>query len=456
MYTNIFDTVRTSPMDQHNMVGTLYTAILSGMHPTLSLNQAVDNITLINLCLEHPEVLKLIRDGRIRIAAYRTYQQDGHDIDPILGYLRNALAAPKPGKYKSPFTFSSLPFLEKYSNEDIWNIFKWMDGLLSGTQVYATPSVVLSQDFQQSGDYERIRKQLEVIKQIQAAAFGNYLSPSDTPLVNNTLPHRLQYAGKKLQESADPVQPGFLAGVNELLGYLSANSGDTERTGNRSHLYKVICELDRSGQHTAELKELVDLCYNEVVAASLCDNEKDIMSASAESSNIGIYVRNEDQDHVVSGQKFELINRKSVDDDLLSWEKLDSVLTEADARMKAQDWKGNMDWKELMEDILWKHEIKSIKLAGKQFATGSLTFLPSVAGLHEIMGYANDNTLTSAVKMTLIGATALSGWAIFKDSREKVTNGISAIKDARSYAKMQDQLVQTNYLRRDYAEQTEE
>jgi hypothetical protein len=153
-----------------------------------------------------------------------------------------------------------------------------MDGLLSGTQVYATPSVVLSTDFQQSGDYERIRKQLEVIKQIQAAAFGNYLSPSDTPLVNNTLPHRLQYAGKKLQESADPVQPGFLAGVNELLGYLSANSGDTERTRNRSHLYKVICELDRSGQYTAELKELVDLCYNEVVAASLCDNEKDIMS----------------------------------------------------------------------------------------------------------------------------------------------------------------------------------
>jgi hypothetical protein len=204
------------------------------------------------------------------------------------------------------------------------------------------------------------------------------------------------------------------------------------------------------------LKELVDLCYNEVVAASLCDNEKDIMSASAESSNIGIYVRNEDQDHVVSGQKFELINRKSVDDDLLSWEKLDSVLTEADARMTAQDWKGNMDWKELMEDILWKHEIKSIKLAGKQFATGSLTFLSSVTALDEMLGYANDNTLTSAVKMTLAGATALSGWAVFKDSREKVTNGISAIKDARSYAKMQDQLVQTNYLRRDYAEQTEE
>ncbi len=462
MYSNIFDTVRKTGWDQYNVEGTLYTSILSGMHPTLSLNQAIDNQALILLCQQHPEVLELIADGVIRIAPFGKYSENDILVDPIFDYLQDALTYPKSGEDKTPFEFSCMPFLKEFNPEETEAIYNRMKKVLTNRLKYfsyniASPYDVSEKKFpltlsNHSEQIEWIDQYLITVQKIMEAARGQYLWPSKNRPVNNTLPHRIRYAAKRLKESNDPVQAGFLDGIDALLEYIQVNAGKRKLTDSRSNLYKVIDSMDHTSQYSTEIKEFVDLCYNEVVATSLNDNEKDIMAAKKESSNIGIYIRNEDKDYVASGQKFELLSHTPSDVDTISWPKLKSVLSEIRSLNVADE-----EWKECMEKVLWKHEIKSLHLAGKQFVSGSLKFTANlITKYYTANEFLKNDTLDWKVRMIVGGAELVDGLFSGRDTLLEMKNSISALKDACEYSRMQEYLTQTTYLRRDYAEEAEE
>lgn len=293
---------------------------------------------------------------------------------------------------------------------------------------------------------------LDTVKKIMQVARGQYLYPRTKRSVNNTLPCRIRYAGAKLQNLYDQVDADFLLGITELLDYIRHHKQEYTLVANRSNLYNVIENLDGTGKWADELKDFVDLCYNEVVAVSLCDNEKDIIATKTGNPNIGIYVRNEDTDYLASGQKYELINNTESDANTLSWEKLKSVLAEAKS-LKID----SSNWNTCMEEILSRHEIKSLCLAGKQFVTGSIKFLGTVATkYYTSKQIIEDESLSTLVQMTFIGAEMLDETSSVKAFGKAVKQAGVSLKDAKEYSRMQKYLTQTTYFRRDYATNPEE
>lgn len=456
MYTNILDTVRTSGSEMLNIESMLYTSILSGLHPTLSLNQAVDNTALLALCHGHKDVVDLINNNYIRVATHKTFRDSrGHVIDPILGYILNNLTFPEEGSSRDPFIFSSLPFLYtgNYDEKALRAIYSRMKLVISDDISFKSN---LQSDtalpFMDMDHVEQLDEYLQTVKIIICASNGKCLPPRANQLPNNRLSLRIIDQTRRIKdihqkqnsEASGEITDEFVQGMNALGRHIASNLENGKLVDSRSHLRSKILEFGCEEHVQKELIDMVDLCYNEVVSASLCDDEQDLIAVENSNSNIDVLIRHNDPQCMASGQKLLLAERASTSIDELSWEKLTSVLKEANARHI-----DSVRWAEEMECILWNHEVKSLQAAGKYCLSGCFELAKSVLLSHDAI--KSIISPTENVGMKIVAAITLL--QNLQESIPRIADHLTqietALRNRADYINMQELLSQTAYMKKD-------
>lgn len=275
MYSNFFDTVRTSDNEQLSMVGLLYTSILSDMRPTFTLNQAVDSSTLFNIMQNREDreyILRFVQDGYIRVGQYKEfYDKSNHEIDAITGYLTDILK-PVDGKKRNPFQFSSLPFLYtgEYSDQEIQKIYNQMSNVIYEKQTEVT------RNFCSAEHAEIINEHLQLIFKLKDALNGRYIPPVGKNFKRETLSEKISKRFSNIK-GKDPSSD-FSKCFNQTFSKCDNNS--------RSDLYSIIEGIKPGTVLEREAKELVNVCYNEVLAESIADPERNLMFVDNDYKNI--------------------------------------------------------------------------------------------------------------------------------------------------------------------------
>lgn len=275
MYSNFFDTVRTSDSEQLSMVGLLYTSILSDMRPTFTLNQAVDSSALFNIMQNGKDrkyLLKFVRDGNIRVGQYKNfYDKSNQKIDAITGYLTSILM-PVDGRDRNPFQFSSLPFLynEDYSDRQIQKIYNQMLNVIYENQLEVTRNICDAEHA------EIINEHLQLVFKLRDALNGRYIPPADKSVERETLSKKISKRFGSIKEK-DPGSEFSLC-FNQTFSECDNDS--------RSDLYNIIEDIKPGTGLEQEAKELVNVCYNEVLAESIADPERSLMFIDDNYNNI--------------------------------------------------------------------------------------------------------------------------------------------------------------------------
>lgn len=477
MYTNIFDTVRTGGADILSVQNVLYTSIISGLHPLLALNQAVDNIALIDLCQNHRELIDLIERNVIRVAPYKVFRDErGAVMDPIMGYMRNALNYPEEGSDRDPFIFSSLPFLDvpgKHGSQGVYDdqarrwIYLRMRDVISGNLRYFSSNLDAARNrpHMDPEHVDRIDQHLRTIRRIIDAAKGQYLPLRKNPPSHNTLSEKISHYTKiytdefygRTEQAPVSVTEEYVLALIDLEARMQRGRTDKKNVNDRSTLYRMAEETCCRDDVLQELKEMVDLCYNEVVATSLNDNEEDVMVVSHGQANIELMMLHDDLDCMATGQKFLMMEKADNNIGELSWEKLSSILAQVQRQHPSK-----YAWKYRMEEALLEHEIKSMTVAGQKYATGVVKLAKSCFNYSDSIKEIVDNTcknkpfenrgffgnLQRGWQVILEGIELVEGG---KEAKEIIAEGSKNRKDSQDYSKMQDLVTQTNYLKRDYA-----
>lgn len=370
MYSNVFDTVRTSEPDLINYEGLLYSSILSGLHPTFSLNQAIDSTALINIVGKNDIFLDFFRDRRVRVALFGKYTGEK---DAIMLFLTDKLTECIDSN-KASFRFSSLPFLytEEYTQPQRVKIYRVMRDIISGDRNSFSSYLAKEAGINPGSDHaDNIENYLLTIKKIVDSINGHYVLPANKP--NNATLY------KKVIKNLDIL----FAEVNDsdlrvcskdfkILLEKQKKQGYAEQTlSSRSNMYNLIQQLKCSEKNENELKSIVDLCYNEIVAASIADNEDDIMVTNNYYEYAQVYA-NIDNDNNLDKveQKLSIVRHsKNNGRNSLSWELLSQILSEA--RPDKNDLE---KWYCDMEKYCRQLGLESARLGGRQLFIGLMYF----------------------------------------------------------------------------------
>lgn len=469
MYTNLFDTVKTRGEDILSVQNMLYTSIISGLHPTFALNQAVDNMALIALCQSHSEIIDLIDRNVIRVAPYKVfYDERNRPIDPIMGYLRDALNFPEEGSAGKPYIFSSLPFLNDPDMPDSQGVYdekarRWiylrMREVVSGNLRYFSSNLNVDRycPKMQPEHIDQIDQHLRTVRKIMDAAKGQYLplrksSPEDNALSNKVQHYTKLYSdayhGRAEAESVR-IEGPFVDALVDLEARMGYGSEAGANIDDRSALYGMIGDMQCQKKLAEEIRGFVDICYNEVVAESLYDNEQDIIVLNHDQSNIELMVRHDDPDCMASGQKLMMVEKADSSTGELSWEKLASILAEVRARHPEEK-----DWKVRMEEALRAHELRHMKVAGKKYVTGIVKLAKSCLDFRgsvlEIVEKVVKNPFGAGCDLFLAGGDLREGGA---EAKKILEEAAGQKQDMIDYQNMKSLVAQINYLKQDYAQE---
>lgn len=301
MYCNLFDTVRTHEYDLVQVEGLFFHMILSGYHPTLSMNQAVDSTAISILSGKQNAFRNLIDQKAIRFSLFSNY---GSTLDYLATHLER-----KEGRTCNPFHFSSLPFLytDAYSLADRQRIFDAMMDVLYRRATKITRNVTAS-----DSHCEQLNAYVYAARDLDDRLIGKYLSPAKGP--SPLLVQRVEGFLSQIQiERPDiPISPVFLELQNQIQRFRKDNGlapdgrHDSKhwQMDSRSYLYKQI-ESIASGceEQICESKAIVDLCYNERVASNISDNEDDLMITDSVYASLDHYARSgakDNQSHTIA------------------------------------------------------------------------------------------------------------------------------------------------------------
>lgn len=375
MYSNAFDSVRIEEEDQIKMEGLLYTSILNGKRPTFTLNQVIDSIALQNIVKNnvpdniidpHP-FLYFFENGTIRVARHKDYyDKDNQKMDPITGYLVDALM-PVEDRIRNPYCFSSLPFLyNEYEDKQIQIIYDEMLKIITGDHSSFDMRSARNAGIESNSDHMyKIDEFLQYVFTIKNAVKGYYIPPAKQKS-NKTLSDHIMESIHFYE--TDEIKSCF----HEGLGYLRILiEKERERTNlaninRRSVIYGFIKEIGCDESMDRELKALVDVCYNEVVADSIEDDEKSIFTNSINCDNVQRYLGTDNTEPTALG----LIDRaQKYDSNHLTWDTLHQIIGSVRAERSNQE-----KWLCEVEEYCRQAKLNNLSLSKKAIFKGVISF----------------------------------------------------------------------------------
>lgn len=450
MYSNVFDTFAMEDELQRaintaNMQGMFYTSIISGLHPTLSLNQVVDSPSLHDIMAseDHTDFFKLIENKTIRVARFRKISNAYPDaIDEyIIPKLQGSLYC----------EFSSLPFLnkshEKYNEAQKAKILEEL--LLS----YTSTDLPSSRAFKtpDKDDAHQLFRWVMNLKNLKNAINRNYL-----PYIKTELPDLSAMVTNALEASANDPDTAFCRDeLNEFKAYLesliekAATLSDAEKNSfehklnSRSGMYNFIRDLGCESSAAHELKSIVDLKYNERVAKSIDDNEDDVIVNNFGDRCTEILLDSEEHSTKDEQRLYIVQNALEQDHEYITWALLNDILDAANSKYKnANDLN---KWHEIMDDTLRKRGIKSIIQKENNLILGDIHFiLSSASTLYSIIN-------KDPVGITLSGLTLAANAAKMVYSRHQAKKALES-DTLKGYTQAHKLLTQASYLKHDYSD----
>lgn len=300
MYCNLFDTVRIDNCDLVQVEGLFFHMILSGYHPTLSMNQSVDSAAISILSGQHNAFRDLIDQKAIRFSLFGSHKS-------AIDYLATHLV-PVDGVPCSPFRFSNLPFLyEEYSPAERQRIFNAMLDVLYGRTAEITLNVVASHSHS-----EKLNAYAHAARELDGRLAGKYLPPANAS--SALLVQRIERFLSQVQSQRPdiPISPVLLELQNQIRKFRCDNGLAPDgrhdfkywQMDSRSFLYEQIDSIaGGSEEQVRESKAIVDLCYNERVASNISDSEDDLMITDPIFASLDYYARSnakDNQSHTVA------------------------------------------------------------------------------------------------------------------------------------------------------------
>jgi len=451
VYSNTFDTVLYHSKSQYrkhttNVIGMLYSSILSGLHPTFSLNQAVDSLALHSILIDdsQSQFLKLVENKTIRIARYK--KADERITDAIDEYLIPKLTN------QMYCEFSSLPFLNKdnkhYSNQQKKLILTELkNNLLSSDPVSLTAF------HDTAPDHEKyLRCWIDNIKRLKRAVNSGYnpgyIPPPSKSTDNEKLSEKVINVIKRTRTEAESIESKFC--LEELIAFeecLNKAKGNKD-INTRSRMYRIIRELGCDKPQRNELTALIDICYNEIVAKSIADTEDDIMINNHKIQYAGNYLEAEKVTDKEK-QKLSLIsNSANYKPNILTWSDLNEILDIVNRK-----YSNNKDlaiWYQIMQDTLSEKGIKHVKTNRNKLLTGTFAYICSLPST--VYGLLNGLTDGDPTGFALAGINFLGStlFNIVLSSYQKASDLTDAQKKLSVYKHAEELLTQTALLKRDY------
>lgn len=400
MYSNLFDSVRVETNDLINFEGLLYASILNNMHPSLSLNQAADSKALMNILYNgKSNFLQLFEKGYIRVAVYNSYANKQTAVTSYLSdQLKNYLNSNKPS-----FHFSSLPFLDdgRYDDSQIRKIIQIMLEFLDRGPSSITPQTANNIGLSSENAFE-IENYLQGIIALEKAINGKYLQPGR---INNfrTLSDRLKQSVAFYKRETDPSSD-FAQALKEFEKIIqNLNQDDKLRAllNSRSYIeHNIIPSLACDAVVEKQLNAVVDWCYNETVAASIVDNENDIMVQSEELKSLLKNSNKPDDENYIdrAKQSLSLVDRAGIyadDKTPFTWELLLDIL---EGIGKTGN---NISWSEKVEKYCQEMAHVKLKLSANKLLIGSLPYAVTAAAAIITNVFSPDLSLIQQVSITL-------------------------------------------------------
>lgn len=455
MYSNVFDTVNTETTDRINFEGLLYTSILSGNHPTLSLSQVIDSGALLAM-LENDQsnhFLRFIKKGYIRVALYGKLCGNRDEIICHLSERLDACA-----KNPDVFIFSGLPFLYENNRykERLPSIFKNMNYALLKNKSFGTylaDKAGMGQDNDEKEHISQIDNYLSSVRKIEHAVRGQYVLPRKSSTVDIKLYKRfLKYSSIYIREVDNSE---YSESMKELKARVESQIGKPGWEGlldSRSFLYKLLSATKCSSDANKELKAIIDLCYNEKVAASIVDNESDIMVNNSNLAFTQIYSERLDQDDNLDkvDQKLELVkNSRYYSKQIYTWELLDQIIQNVESHITKPD-----EWYDCVQRYCGELAGQELRIKRERIFKGILNFMVTSLTDNSLRSISDRLIQDSDFKKIginlLIDAVICLTSGTIKHIVSKADNDKKDIDSDAQQRIIKELLTQTSLLKKDY------
>lgn len=181
------------------------------------------------------------------------------------------------------------------------------------------------------------------------------------------------------REKPDGELVEYLADLKKVLKKqkrLEEQKESKVKTNSRSYIYGIIESFKCTAEKERELKSIVDLCYNEIVAESIADDEDDIMINNNNYEYAQVYSDYIDTDNSIDKceQKLSLVrNSRNIadhmDEKVLSWQLINEILKEANPNTNNLQY-----WYDDMKKYCQELGMKDIELGRKRIFSGTVRF----------------------------------------------------------------------------------
>lgn len=453
LYTNAIDTfIFDDPLKREiytaNAQGMLYSSMISGLHPTLSLNQAVDSPVIHSILKDdsNSEFLKLIKSKTIRIARYKA-------IEPTMPDAIDAYILPKLAGQKY-CEFSSLPFLNKadtrYSESQKSELMKkLLECCLTSGPVLDTAF----KNYAECDDSLILYHWVNNLRKLKAAVNMQYLpcsksAPFDVLALYKRVIKAINVAVMHSDGYCFDELNALKARLKDSLNAINMTSDNKKSRflrdlSSRSGLYRLIRELRCNTSHESELKALVDICYNEIVAESISDTEESIMVNLSETQYAEIILEAE---NVMDKDVQKLALAKCAMEgkqNALTWSDLNQILYTVNQKYKNSH---DLDkWYILMQDTLSENGIKDVVLKQQKLFLGTISFASSAAAsIYGLLEKSNTGLILGGLSL---GISALNMIFTSCQNRQSLK---AAVNRLPVYQEAQELLTQTVLLKHSY------
>ena len=383
MYSNIFDTVNFDSINYHDMTtvkgnclffeALLYTSLLNGMKPALSLSQAIDcapMLQMIQADKDSTDFRSFIREGYIRVFLYGN--RDGRRKE-IISYLKSVLK--KCEEKSDSFHFSSLPMLyqERY-NTRLNQIFSVMNQCVDDngtiTEKKKLKSVFYVNDSVEEADSEAVYKYLVSVSELQKDIGDNYIPPGPVQSFHKRWMGHCNLFLEKVQDTE------LVDAMSELKKvYLGDETEEHCSYGkqNRTYLYNLLKRIGCSNALARELRAVIDVAYNETVASSAEDDgESDIIFHPNRMIYTSIYNDFFHRDDLFDKNIVQIKKNDMNSTCVFTWELLREIFIKANAKFTSDE-----NWQEVMQRACDSISTYSFTLAAGHLLKGFLTFVPT-------------------------------------------------------------------------------
>lgn len=348
MYSDLIDSVKNTTLNEANLIRSetfLSYSIINGNRPTLTLSQAMDSFAILSIAKDK-NFIEMIKEGYIKISLYG-------QVNSLQGYLLKTLKS-NTEQNISKFTFSNMPFLynEKYSDKQRQSIF------LALIKQIEENNPTFDGNLIDNGDKDYIEEYVEAIRKINNAARNSYIPASKTTKQLKDVIHlRINQRLKTVVDNEN---------LKTLLMDISNNCTSNYRTFYHNIINKKVEYYEPL--IIDEVKEIIDYCYNEVVASSVNDNEPanlnipnifpELAASSTAFSNMETLSKNE-----------ITVSDINTNTEYMNWERLLTTLKEIESIQK----KKKCNWKEALKSYQAHQRLLPFTLGAKYVGISALT-----------------------------------------------------------------------------------